>query len=129
MAEIKADEIYEKIGEIRIDINNCEELKDEKKTILRRNIRSMLETMDVPDSFYGARERMGNLAFVAVIILLAISAFLTQRIDSLWIVGAWILFILIRARYLPSLDDMTLNMIKSGNSTLYKIFIKQNKQY
>ena len=129
MAEIKADEIYEKIGAIRKDINNCEELIDEKKRILRGNIRSMLETIDFPDSFYGARERVGYLITVAVLVLFAISAYLTQWIDSLWIIGAWILILLYRALYVTSLDDITLSIIKSGNHTLYRIFIKQNKQH
>jgi len=129
MAEIKANEIYKKIGEIRVDINNCEELSDEKKTILRRNIRFMLETIDLPDFFYGARERMGYLVIIAITMLIAISAFLVQWINGLWIIGVWMLLILIRARYLPSLDDITLDVIKSGNHTLYKIFIKQNKQH
>ncbi len=127
MAEIKAVEIYEKISKIRIDINNCEEFSDYKKRILRGNVRSMLETIDRPDSFYGARERVGYMAMFAITIILAISAFLTQWINSLRIIGVWIILMLLSALYMPSLDDITEGIIKSGNSMLYKIFIKQKK--
>lgn len=120
-------EIYKKIGEITTDINNCKELSDEKKIILRGNTRSMLETIDLPDFFYGVKERVGWLVTVAVLVLFVISAFLTQRINDLWIIGAWILFILARIIYLPSLDDITLSIIKSESSALRRIFIKQKK--
>lgn len=125
MAEIKAIEV--KISGLIKDINGCKEMSEEKKRILRRNVGSMLKTIDLPDSFYDARERVGYLAVVIVTISLAVSLILTEWINSLWIIGAWILIFPIRALYLPSLDDITLGIIKSGNSILHRIFIKQNK--
>ncbi|MDF1497865.1 MAG: hypothetical protein P1P85_00715 [Patescibacteria group bacterium] len=130
MADNENSEMAKKIEKIIKYINNSD-LLDWKKTILRGNSRSMLETIDAPDCFHDTRERVGYLAAFVLAVMFMLSAFLIVWLENLWsdsfLVGVWILLILFRAIFLPSLDNITLNIIKSKNDTLRKLFIKPKK--
>lgn len=127
---MNSNELFEQLDNLRREIGNIEDITKEKKRIIGKNIKASLRAIEVPDFYYGARERVVLMVQIIVIALfisaLFIASYATSRgMDAVTVVAIGIIPIIIFAMKMPSIEDLTEKISRSDNDILRKIFIPQ----
>ena len=123
------EEIYSKIGELRITVVNAKGLTGEKEERIGKCIRSMLDIMDLPDMWYSVRRRVVGAAILLLICVVVSEIFLLAFVNNELVVLVFGAVCFSALAWLSmSFDKVTEKIIRSGNRTLHRIFVLQISQ-
>ncbi len=127
---MNSNELFEQLDNPRREIGNIEDITEEKKRIIGKNIKASLRAIEVPYFYYRTRERVTFTMQVVVAVLfisaLFIASYATSRgMDANLIAVIGIILIVIFMIKMPNIEDLTEKISRSDNVTLRKIFIPQ----